>query len=56
MSNNVKFLNQPEVIPNKNYPHKKISLNGKNIPGGAAKPNKSFRGKAEKTQVKQQTK
>jgi hypothetical protein len=54
MSNNVKFLNQPEVIPNKNYPHKKISLNGKNIPGGAAKPNKSFRGKAEKTQTNKQ--
>ena len=45
MSNNVKFLNQPEAIPYKNYPHKKISHNSKNIPGGASKPTKSFRGK-----------
>ena len=45
MSNNVKFINPQEAAPLKNHVQKKIS---KNIPGGASKGNKSFRGKIDK--------
>ena len=45
MSNNVKFINPQEAAPLKNHVQKKIT---KNIPGGASKGNKSFRGKIDK--------
>ena len=51
MSNNVKFLNQQEVVTIKNHPQKKSS---KNIPVGASKPSKSFRGKIDKNQTNKQ--
>ena len=54
MSNNVKFINQQEVALLKNHVQKRISLNSKNIPGGASKANKSFRGKIDKNKDSKQ--
>jgi len=51
MSNNVKFLNQQEAVTIKNHPQKKSS---KNVPVGASKPSKSFRGKIDKNQTNKQ--
>jgi cyclin B len=54
MSNNVKFINPQEAAPLKNHIQKKVSLNSKNIPGGATKANKSFRGKIDKNKDSKQ--
>ena len=51
MSNNVKFINPQEAAPLKNHVQKKIT---KNIPGGASKGNKSFRGKIDKNKDSKQ--
>ena len=48
MFNNVKFINPQGADPLKNHIQKKVSHNSKNIPGGANKANKSFRGKIDK--------
>ena len=54
MSNNVKFINPQEAAPLKNHVQKKFSLISKNIPGGASKANKSFRGKIDKNKESKQ--
>ena len=54
MSTNVKYNNQQEGIPHKNYIQKKLSLNSKMIPVNNPKGSKSFRGKIEKTKTHKQ--
>ena len=51
MSINAKFINPQEAAPLKNHVQKKIT---KNIPGGASKGNKSFRGKIDKNKDSKQ--
>ena len=53
MSNNVKLLNQEEVVATKNPAQKKPS--SKNIPFCGSKPSKSFRGKNDKKDANKQS-
>ena len=53
MSNNVKLLNQEEVVTTKNPAQKKPS--SKNIPICGTKPSRSFRGKIDKKDVNKQS-
>jgi len=49
MSNNVKYVNQQDVIPSKNLPHKKLCLNNSKMIPVNKMSSKSFRGKIEKS-------
>jgi len=48
MSTNVKYLNQQDAVPSKNFLQKKMSNNNKMIPVNNKMASKSFRGKVEK--------